>query len=468
MGSGRTLRSEMLVRLGRTVPALGLAMALGALSPSTTVLALGNGGGGASSPPPDVQAQYHYQVINPNTEGVDVTLRTYTPYARIDRRVGTQQGAPPPTRTGRAQPGQDCSFNWKTQIEVSEAKGDPVLGYRDAKWQSPKQAFTLFDPAKLDLSTWYFVDPNAQFGRAHGQIDPRIQENHLVINPDGSKDGTPSGSESAVWMAKALGAHTLWVSYRLAAKVAITADGFSTVCVINSYDWLTTETYNPTMDHGCPLSLGQFPCTTPLIDALNPPAGECQANCAQPVDQVITRDRADQALAHVIHDGGAITTNGPNPQRLLVNTPLTLGLTGGPASQKDVYVSVTIPVGNTFVVPVTYQLRLSYVGTDWNLHDDDTGTDRVLCLDVIQCQVSLDTASHYHLSAVDHFAVSYRWMYYTDYQGGQFQYKDWAPFPGMTTRELCAQPATQPPPSCGPGLALTVLQQEAIPVAPPG
>ena len=335
---------------------------------------------------------------------------------------------------------------------------------RTLTWLPPAQRWvSRFDPSK-PFPAFYLLSPTAK-----GSNTP-TNDGTMLIPANGYGDGTASGWESSYHAAQVIAAHNVYIPY------FVRAHWQAGICEIDS--WAYTEVRQMPIDQVvsttgavCPDGKIAFTCPVPVIGAAERPPALCTTGCAQPIQTVFSPTQVDDALKQVLHNGGQITLGGIDPTKVLVQTSVPMGINGGPAGQKDIYLAVTQPVGagGSSITAVTYEIHLAYVGSDFTLVDDDARTASVVCSNVITCNYTFDVASHYHLKVLDRFSVEYRFVYVYDFQNGGVLAQDWAPYPGIgARRDLCAAPATTNPPDCGPGLQLTVGQWEAIPAAPAG
>ncbi|MHB8508939.1 MAG: hypothetical protein ACYDGR_09875 [Candidatus Dormibacteria bacterium] len=436
------------------------------------VVGNGNNGGGnlQGTLPQGVTAKFYAKIQNPSQELASAELTVQIPYQPLSKGGGGTAGCHPVTATwcqggggggAPAPDGTSCSFPYQAQAAMSEAS-DAGTGNGNQKrvltWMPPdKRWVNRFDPSK-PFPAFFLLSPTAK-GSNTGTNDGT-----MLVPANGYGDGTASGGESSYHAAQVIAAHNIYIPYFVRAHIQ------TGICEIDGWAYADTrqmpiaQVVNTT-GNVCPDGKLAFTCVVPVIQAAERPPGLCTANCAQPIQNVFTPAQMDDKLKSVLHDGGQINLGGIDPTKVLVQTAVPMGIGGGPAAQKDVYLAVTQEVGaGSSITAVTYEVHLAYVGSDFTLVDDDAKTSSVVCSNVITCNYTFDLASHYHLKVVDHFSVEYRFVYVFDYQTGGVVAQDWTPYPGAgARRDLCAAPATSAAPDCGPGLQMTVGQYEAIP-----
>lgn len=439
---------------------LGVALALAGL--------LGQPVGALAFPPPPPTApavvKYSSGALPAGGQktalGVDGTWTTRTGYSTPGRVAGPAGGfvqypAPPI--------GQDCGTTLKSGVNLDVVAGPS----RRATWVTPAVKFGVFH-ADQPAPSFYPLDPNL----TTNDVSPLDTS---VVNLNNNTTVLPGFSDLGDAIQNAPQAGTI-ITYVLRGKIADAAG--THVCQVTSVvelghtpsqAWCTaSEAFNGLNNH----------CSVPSVTLVAPTSPLCAPprDCIPAVNSEISLDYLSNQARSIFTDGGTITAS-PIPGMELVQLPATFTLTGGPVDRPAQYMQIEVPIpnGGTSVGVVSYQIRISYKDTTWSFDDHSSigpypaehPTDQSFSTfgspAIVTNQLWI---GHWMVRAVDNFAVEFRSVYYYNYPAPPVE-TTWAPFPGgVSTFQLCAQPATEPPPHCGPGTKAIWGQIEAIPVNP--
>lgn len=154
-----------------------------------------------------------------------------------------------------------------------------------------------------------------------------------------------------------------------------------------------------------------------------------------PVQAVADSRALKEARKRALTGGGSLTTV-PDPLWQLVEVPTRFKLTGEPASEPLKYFQASAssmdPRASGRLLHYEYTFKVGLESVTWTLTNTDTGETQVfpdvavpardpssgsIGADTPWLTYTFHTAGHYHLSAVEHYAVSYNIGYYRCYPG---------------------------------------------------
>lgn len=448
--------------MARTSARIVVALALaGLLGQPTGALGFGGGGGGALG---NVVYTYANHPINPNLTRGDMNLTIQSPYPN-PLRVAT--GAPNvpayqnTTSTYTPQQGDNCSSHYSAGITLAAA--DP-MGNRLATWQTAQDYIRTAAP-------WMTLSPAAV------KDAPAWDGGFLVLTGQSTQ---PPGTQQLYYLEQNLGQSGQLIQYTLTASFQPKSPSDPTLtCMVTKYS--EQQTSGP----WCRSTNTSAGCSFPIPAATVSPDPPCAGPACVPAVQNVINPSILTTLAHQVwSNGGAVVQGqgGPALSMEAVQIPATFTLTG--LGQPDVYASmqVAVPNAGTNVGVVSYQVHISYTGSEWWLDDHSSPAEHpqqhppeLICSSATTCGPYLfTTIGHYGIRAISHFAVEYRFIYTSSYPDVVQQSPDWpgyTAFPGTDANfDLCASysdPAPAPAGgACGPGERLIVGQFEAVVVNP--
>lgn len=413
-------------------------------------------------PPTDPPAvKYSSDAVPPGGEkttlGASSSWTTRTGYSTPGRVAGpsnTYVSYPPPPI------GKDCWTTYKAGVNLDAVAGSS----RRATWVTPAVKFGAFH-ADQSAPSFYPLDSTL----TTNDVSPLDTS---VVNLNNNTTTLPSGFAYLGDAIQNAPQHGMILTYVLRGKIA-DANG-THVCDVTSVveqghtpsqSWCTAgEAFNGLNNH----------CSVPSVQFVPPASPLCAppATCIPAVDSFISLSELMATARSIYTDGGTVVAS-PRADRELVQLPATFTLTGGPVDTPAQYMQIEVPITRgTSVGVASYQIRILYAGSDWHFDDHSTigpypaehRTDMSFnCGHGPQCLTTQTWIGHWQVRVVNTFNVEFRSIYYWTYPGVPMQ-TDWAPFPGAAPSfQLCTKGATDPPPTCGPGIKTIFGQLESIP-----